>query len=35
MDRARDAVAASIAAYRQPSGEYRLSNKFRYVLARA
>jgi ubiquinone/menaquinone biosynthesis C-methylase UbiE len=34
MDQARDAVAASIAAYRQPSGGYRLSNKFRYLLAR-
>jgi len=35
MDRARDAVAASIVAYRQPSGQYRLNNKFRYLLARS
>lgn len=35
MDRARDAVAASISDYRQSSGEYRLNNKFRYLIARA
>ena len=34
MVRARDAVAESIAAYRTPSGEYRLNNKFRYLIAR-
>jgi SAM-dependent methyltransferase len=34
IEHARDAVAASIAAYRMPSGEYRLSNKFRYLVAR-
>ncbi|MFZ2069624.1 MAG: class I SAM-dependent methyltransferase [Xanthobacteraceae bacterium] len=34
MECARDAVAASIAAYRMPSGEYRLNNKFRYLIAR-
>jgi SAM-dependent methyltransferase len=34
MERARDAVAVSIAAYRKPSGEYRLNNKFRYLIAR-
>lgn len=31
MERARDAVSASIAAYRTPSGAYRLNNKFRYL----
>jgi ubiquinone/menaquinone biosynthesis C-methylase UbiE len=35
MQRARDAVAASIAPYRKPSGEYHLKNKFRYLIARA
>jgi SAM-dependent methyltransferase len=34
MERARDAVAASIAAYASPSGGYRLNNKFRYLIAR-
>jgi hypothetical protein len=34
MEYARDAVAASIAAYRMPSGECRLNNKFRYLIAR-
>jgi SAM-dependent methyltransferase len=34
MERARDAVATSIEPYRQPSGEYRLNNKFRYLIAR-
>jgi SAM-dependent methyltransferase len=34
MARARDAVAESIATYRTPSGEYRLNNKFRYLIAR-
>ncbi len=34
-ERARDAVASSIAPYRKPSGEYRLNNKFRYLVARA
>jgi SAM-dependent methyltransferase len=34
VERARDAVAASIAAYQMPSGEYRLNNKFRYLIAR-
>lgn len=33
MDRAREAVAASIAAYKMPSGEYQLNNKFRYLIA--
>lgn len=35
MDRARDAVANAISAYRTPTGEYRLKNKFRYLIARA
>jgi hypothetical protein len=35
FDRARDAVAAAIAPYRTASGGYRLSNTFRYLLARA
>jgi SAM-dependent methyltransferase len=35
MERARDAVAKAIAPYRKPSGEYRLNNKFRYLVARA
>jgi SAM-dependent methyltransferase len=34
MERARDAVANAIAPYRNPSGEYRLNNKFRYLIAR-
>jgi hypothetical protein len=34
MERARDVVAASIAAYKSPAGEYRLNNKFRYLVAR-
>jgi hypothetical protein len=34
MARSRDAVAESIATYRTPSGEYRLNNKFRYLIAR-
>lgn len=33
MERAREAVAEAIAPYRKPSGEYHLSNKFRYVVA--
>jgi len=35
MERAREAVAEAIAPYRKPSGEYRLNNKFRYVVAQA
>jgi SAM-dependent methyltransferase len=35
MDSARNAVAAAIDPYRKSSGEYRLNNKFRYLLARA
>jgi len=35
MERAREAVAGAIASYRKPSGEYRLNNKFRYLVARA
>jgi len=35
MDRARDAVANSIAPYLKPSGEYHLNNKFRYLIAHA
>jgi SAM-dependent methyltransferase len=35
MDRARDAIADAITPYRQPSGAYRLNNKFRYLVARA
>ena len=34
VERARDAVASSIASYGRPSGEYRLNNKFRYLIAR-
>ncbi len=34
MERAREAVAVSIAANRASSGEYRLNNKFRYLVAR-
>ena len=33
VERARQAVADSIAAYRTPSGAYRLNNKFRYLVA--
>jgi hypothetical protein len=35
MDRAREAVANAIAPYRKPAGEYRLNNKFRYLIASA
>jgi SAM-dependent methyltransferase len=35
MDRAREAVATAITPYCKPSGEYRLNNKFRYLVARA
>jgi hypothetical protein len=35
MERARDAVSNAIAPYRQRSGEYKLNNKFRYLIARA
>ena len=35
IERARDAVANSIAPYLKPSGEYHLNNKFRYLIARA
>jgi hypothetical protein len=34
MERAREAVTTAIAPYRKPSGEYRLNNKFRYLIAR-
>lgn len=34
MDRAREAIADSIAPYCKPSGECRLNNKFRYLVAR-
>jgi SAM-dependent methyltransferase len=34
MEQARNAVAGAIAPYRKPSGEYILSNKFRYLVAR-
>jgi ubiquinone/menaquinone biosynthesis C-methylase UbiE len=34
MERAREAVTVSIAAYKASSGEYRLNNKFRYLIAR-
>jgi SAM-dependent methyltransferase len=34
MERAREAVAASIAPFRASVGEYRLNNKFRYLIAR-
>lgn len=34
MQPARDAVTEAIAPYRKPTGEYRLNNKFRYVVAR-
>jgi SAM-dependent methyltransferase len=35
MERAREAIAESIAPYRKPSGDYRLNNKFRYLVAHA
>jgi hypothetical protein len=35
MSPARDAVANAIAPYRKSSGEYRLNNKFRHLIARA
>ena len=35
IERARDAIANAITPYRQPSGAYRLNNKFRYLVARA
>ncbi|MDQ2736314.1 MAG: hypothetical protein M3Y55_15295 [Pseudomonadota bacterium] len=35
FERARDAVTAAIAAYRSPSGAYRLNNTFRYLISRA
>jgi SAM-dependent methyltransferase len=35
MERARDAVANAIAPYCAPSGECRLNNKFRYLVAHA
>jgi SAM-dependent methyltransferase len=35
MERARSAVENAIEPYRAPSGEYRLNNKFRYLIARA
>jgi SAM-dependent methyltransferase len=35
MARAREAVTNAIAPYRTSSGEYRLNNKFRYLIARA
>jgi SAM-dependent methyltransferase len=34
MERAREVVAASIAVYGTASGQYRLNNKFRYLVAR-
>jgi SAM-dependent methyltransferase len=34
VESAREAVTASIAPYAKPSGEYRLNNKFRYLVAR-
>jgi SAM-dependent methyltransferase len=34
MERAREAVTASIAAYATPSGGYRLNNEFRHLIAR-
>lgn len=33
LEHARDAIASAISAYRKPSGEYRLNNKFRYLIA--
>ncbi len=35
MNRAHQAIAGSITPYRKPSGEYRLNNKFRYLIAHA
>jgi SAM-dependent methyltransferase len=35
MERAREAVANAISAYRKPPGEYQLNNRFRYLIARA
>jgi SAM-dependent methyltransferase len=35
LERAREAVVSAIAPYRNPSGEYRLNNRFRYLMARA
>ena len=35
IERARDAIANAITPYRQPSGAYRLNNKFLYLVARA
>jgi SAM-dependent methyltransferase len=35
FNRARDAVASSIAPFRTASGGYRMKNKFRYLIARA
>lgn len=35
LERARDAVASSIAPFRTASGGYRMNNKFRYLIARA
>ena len=34
FERAREAVAAAIEAYRTPSGGYHLNNTFRYLVAR-
>ena len=34
MERARQSVATAIAAFATPSGEYRLKNNFRYLVAR-
>ena len=35
FERARHAVASAVASYGKPSGEYRLNNTFRYLIARA
>ena len=35
FERAREAVASSVAPFRTASGEYRMRNKFRYLIARA
>jgi len=35
VEKARDAIAGAIAAYRTPSGGYHLNNVFRYLIARA
>jgi len=35
LERARDAVASTIAPFRTASGEYHMRNKFRYLIARA